>query len=50
MTPELFYHEINKLDWEDRKQFIKPRIGFKRADGDNLEIDNRDNEKLNTLN
>jgi len=38
-VPELFVHEINKLDWEDRKRFEKPRITFSRADGDILEVD-----------
>lgn len=28
MVPELFVHEINKLDWEDRKKFEKPKIAF----------------------
>jgi hypothetical protein len=39
LVPELFVHEINKLDWEDRKRFEKPRITFSRADGDILEVD-----------
>ena len=39
LVPELFTHEINKLDWEDRKRFEKPRITYSRADGDILEVD-----------
>lgn len=37
--PELFVHEINKLDWEDRKRFEKPKLGFIRADGELLDVD-----------
>jgi hypothetical protein len=39
LVPELFVREINRLDWQDRKKFEKPKISFKRADGDMLEID-----------
>lgn len=39
MVPELFVHEINKLDWEDRKRFERDKIGFQRADGDLLDVD-----------
>ena len=39
LVPELFVHEINKLDWEDRKRFEKPRLTYTRADGDILEVD-----------
>ena len=39
MVPELFVHEINKLDWEDRKRFEKPKLAFRRADGDILDVD-----------
>ena len=39
MVPELFVHEINKLDWEDRKRFEKPKLTYTRADGDILEVD-----------
>lgn len=39
LVPELFVHEINKLDWEDRKRFETKKIGFQRADGDLLDID-----------
>ena len=34
MMPELFYHEINKLDYKDRLRFKKPRISYSRADGE----------------
>lgn len=49
MVPELFVHEINKLDWEDRKRFEKPKIGFARADGDVLDVDVQSNIALNKL-
>ena len=39
MVPELFMHEINKLDYEDRKRFEKPKLTFTRADGDLLDVD-----------
>jgi hypothetical protein len=39
LVPELFMHEINKLDFEDRKRFEKPKITFARADGEALEVD-----------
>ena len=39
MVPELFFHEINKLDYTDRLRFEKPKITFARADGDLLEVD-----------
>lgn len=39
LVPELFVHEINKLDWEDRKRFEKPKLTYTRADGDILEVD-----------
>lgn len=48
--PELFVHEINKLDWEDRKRFEKPRLKYSRADGDLLEVDIQQNIKENTFN
>jgi len=38
-VPELFVHEINKLDARDRNRFKKPRISYTRADGDQLEVD-----------
>ena len=31
--PELFRSEINKLDYEDRKQFFKPKWTWEMADG-----------------
>ena len=37
--PELFVHEINKLDLKDRERFKKPRISYTRADGEQLEVD-----------
>jgi|LauGreDrversion4_2_1035121.scaffolds.fasta_scaffold614860_1 hypothetical protein len=39
MVPELFVHEINRLDARDRERFRKPRISYTRADGDQLEVD-----------
>jgi len=51
-VPELFVHEINKLDWEDRKRFEKPRLTYQRADGEFLEVDiskNLNENKLNPL-
>lgn len=48
--PELFVHEINKLDWEDRKRFEKPKLTYQRADGDILEVDVNANIKENTHN
>jgi len=39
LVPELFVHEINKLDYEDRKKFEKPKLTFQRADGDLLDVD-----------
>ena len=39
LVPELFVHEINKLDYEDRKKFERPRLSFQRADGDLLDVD-----------
>ena len=39
MVPELFMHEINKLDYEDRQRFEKPKLTFQRADGDLLDVD-----------
>jgi hypothetical protein len=41
MVPELFVHEINKLDVRDRMRFKKPRISYTRADGDQLEVDSK---------
>jgi hypothetical protein len=41
MVPELFMHEINRLDARDRERFRKPRISYTRADGDQLEVDSR---------
>lgn len=28
LVPELYVHEINKLDYEDRKRFEKPKLAF----------------------
>ncbi len=39
MVPELFVHEINRLDSRDRARFQKPRISYTRADGEQLEVD-----------
>ena len=39
MVPELFVHEINRLDARDQARFKKPRISYTRADGDQLEVD-----------
>ena len=39
LMPELFVHEINKLDARDQLRFKKPRISYTRADGDSLEVD-----------
>ena len=50
LVPELFVHEIKKLDWEDRKRFEKPRLKYSRADGDLLEVDIQQNIKENTFN
>jgi len=50
LVPELFVHDINKLDWEDRKRFEKPRLKYSRADGDLLEVDIQQNIKENTYN
>ena len=50
LVPELFVHEINKLDWEDRKRFEKPRLKYSRADGDLLEVDIQQNIQENTYN
>lgn len=52
MVPELFMHEINKLDYLDRKKFEKPKLTFTRADGDLLDVDvqfNLANNRLNPL-
>lgn len=47
LVPELFVHEINKLEWEDRKRFERPRLTFTRADGDHLCVDVQQNKQLN---
>ena len=39
LVPELYVHEINKLGFEDRQRFKKPRISYTRADGEVLEVD-----------
>lgn len=41
MVPELFVHEINRLDARDRERFKRPRISYTRADGDQLEVDSK---------
>jgi hypothetical protein len=47
LVPELFVHEINKLDFKDRLRFKKPRISYTRADGEQLEVDVRYTELAN---
>ena len=47
MVPELFVHEINKLDWEDRQRFERDKIGFQRADGELLDVDEQQNIAMN---
>jgi len=42
LVPELFVHEINKLDVKDQKRFKKPRISYGRADGEVLDVDVND--------
>ena len=42
LLPELFVHEINRLDAVDQARFKKPRISYGRADGDSLEVDAKD--------
>lgn len=49
LVPELFQHEINKLDYEDRVRFQKPRIQYMRADGDLLDVDVQNNLAANRL-
>ena len=39
LVPELYVHQINKLGFKERQRFQKPRIGYKRADGELLEVD-----------
>ena len=39
MVPELYLHEINRLDARDQARFKKPRISYTRADGEALEVD-----------
>lgn len=39
VAPELFVHEINKLDARDKARFKKPRLSYTRADGEQLEVD-----------
>lgn len=46
IVPELFTHEINKLGWEERNRFKKPRISWSRADGEVLEVDDVSRELL----
>lgn len=41
LVPELFVHEINRLDAKDRARFEKPKLSYTRADGDQLEVDAR---------
>lgn len=48
LVPELFVHEINKLDAKDRMRFRKPRVSFGRADGEQLEVDTRHAELTKT--
>lgn len=49
MVPELFVHEINKLDYVDRLRFEKPKITYSRADGELLEVDTDFNLAANRL-
>ena len=49
LVPELYVHEINKLDYEDRKKFEKPKLAFQRADGEHLDVDTAANLALNQL-
>jgi len=44
LVPELFVHEINKLGENDRKRFRAPRISYRRADGEMLEVDQEYND------
>lgn len=37
--PELFFHEINRLDAKDRERFSRQRLTYTRADGEQLEVD-----------
>ena len=46
LVPELFVHEINKLGFNDRKRFKKPRISYTRADGEQLEVDDLTHNEL----
>ena len=39
LVPELFYNEINKLDYIDRKKFEKPKLTYTRADGEVIDAD-----------
>jgi hypothetical protein len=50
LVPELFVHEINKLGAKDRERFKARRIGYERADGEKLEIDEVATIEGNTLN
>ena len=49
LVPELFMHEINKLDYKDRIMFEKPKLTYQRADGDLLEIDTAFNAAANRM-
>ena len=44
LVPELYVHQINKLGYEDKIRFKKPRISYQRADGETLEVDSVFNE------
>ena len=42
MVPELYVHEINKLEHKERQRFKRTRLQFVRADGEQLEVDSTD--------
>jgi hypothetical protein len=39
LVPELYTHQINKLGYDDKQRFKKPRIAYTRADGEYLACD-----------
>ena len=50
LVPELYLHQINKLEAKERERFKKPRISYARADGEVLEVDqNLEELKLNEI-
>lgn len=44
--PEHFRHEISKLKKEDKERLGVQKVGFKRADGDYLEVDEREDKHI----